>query len=73
MKVTLNKRNIPCLASGITPTIKSVFKLLTFSTEVQFTTELALMDTQQRIKVDDATQMITEIYLDDQTAVRGNF
>ena len=73
MKVTLNKRNRPCLASGITPTIKSVFKLLTFSTEVQFTTELALMDTQQRIKVDDATQMITEVYLDDQTAVRGNF
>ena len=73
MKVTLNKRNIPRLASGITPTIKSVFKLLTFSTEVQFTTELALMDTQQRIKVDDATQMITEVYLDDQTAVRGNF
>ena len=73
MKVTLNKRNIPRLASGITPTIKSVFKLLTFSTEVQFTTELALMDTQQRIKVDDATQMITEVYLDDQTTVRGNF
>ena len=27
----------------------------------------------QRIKVDDATQLITEVYLDVQTAVRGNF
>ena len=41
---------------------------------MQFSTDLALMNTQpQRIKVDDATQMITEVYLDVQTAVRGNF
>ena len=53
---------------------KSVFKVLDLSTEMQFSTDLALMNTQpQRIKVDDATQMITEVYLDVQTAVRGNF
>ena len=41
---------------------------------MQFSTDLAQMNTQpQRIKVDDATQMITEVYLDVQTAVRGNF
>ena len=41
---------------------------------MQFSTDLALMNTQpQRIKVDDATQMITEVYLDVQTAVRENF
>ena len=53
---------------------KSVFKLLSLSTEMQFLTVLALMNTQpQRIKVDDAhAQMITEVYLDVQTAARGN-
>ena len=41
---------------------------------MQFSTDLALMNTQpQRIKVDDATQMMTEVYFDVQTAVRGNF
>ena len=35
---------------------KSVFKVLDLSTEMQFSTDLALMNTQpQRIKVDDAT------------------
>ena len=53
---------------------KSVFKLLSLSTEMQFLIDLALMNTQpQRIKVDDATQMMTEVYFDVQTAVRGNF
>ena len=53
---------------------KSVFKVLSLSTEIQFSTDLALMNTQpRRIKVDDATQMITEVYIDVQTAVRGNF
>ena len=34
-------------------------------TEMQFSTDLLLMNTQpQRIKVDDATQMITEVYFD---------
>ena len=36
---------------------KSVFKVLSLSTEMQFSTDLALMNTQpQRIKVDDATR-----------------
>ena len=36
---------------------KSVFKVLSLSTEMQFLTDLALMKTQpQRIKVDDATR-----------------
>ena len=53
---------------------KSVFKVLSLSAEIQFSTDLALMNTQpRRIKVDDATQMITEVYIDVQTAVRGNF
>ena len=53
---------------------KSVFNVLSLSTEMQFSTDLAQMNTQpQRVKVDDATQMITEVYLDVQTAVRGNF
>ena len=38
-----------------------------------FSTDRALMNTQpQRIKVDDARQMITEKYLDVQIAARGN-
>ena len=54
--------NRPCLAgckflmfcrSGC----KSVFKVLSLSTEMQFLTDLALINTQpQRIKVDDATR-----------------
>ena len=52
----------------------SLFKILSLSTEIQFSTDLAQMNTQpQCIKVDDATQMITEVYLDVQKAVRGNF
>ena len=54
---------------------KSVFKILSLSTEMQFSTDLALMDTQpQRIKVDEATRTNDKVvYLDVQTAVRGNF
>ena len=53
---------------------KSVFKVLSLSTEMQFSTDPALMNTpKQRIKVDDATKMITEVYLHVQTVVRGNF
>ena len=41
---------------------------------MEFPTDLALMNTQpQRIKVGDATQMITEVYPNVQTAARGNF
>ena len=36
---------------------KSVFKVLSLSTEMQFSTDLALMNTQpQRIKVDEKTR-----------------
>ena len=54
---------------------KSVFKVLSLSTEMQFSTDLTLMNTQpQRIKADDATRTNdTEVYLDVQTAARGNF
>ena len=53
---------------------KSVFKVLNLSTEMLFSTDLALMNTQtQHIKVDDATQMIMEVYRDVQRAVKGNF
>ena len=53
---------------------KSVFKVLSLFTEIKFSTDLALMNTQpQRIKVDGATQMITEVYPNVPTAVRGNF
>ena len=39
---------------------------------MHFSNDLALMNTQpQRIKVDDATEMITEVYVDVQTVVRG--
>ena len=42
---------------------------------MEFSTDLALMNTQpQSIKVDDATRTNdTEVYLDVQTAARGNF
>ena len=48
----------PCLAGGKFLDIlqKSVFKVLSLSTEMQFSTDLALMNIQpQRIKVDDVT------------------
>ena len=52
---------------------KSVFNVLSLSTEMQFSIDFAVMNSQpQRIKVDDTTQTITEVYLDVQTAVRGN-
>ena len=52
---------------------KSVFKVLSLSIEMQFSTDLVLMNTQpQRVGVDDARQMITEVYLDVQIAARGN-
>ena len=39
---------------------------------MHFSNDLALMNTQpRRIKVDDATEMITEVYVDVQTVVRG--
>ena len=43
---------------------KSVFKVLSRSTEMQHDEQLT--------KVDNTTQMITEIYFDIQTAARGN-
>ena len=43
---------------------KSVFKVLSRSTEMQHDEHLT--------KVDNTTQMITEIYFDIQTAARGN-
>ena len=52
---------------------KSVFKVLSFSTEMQFSADLALRTPNQLIKVDDAAQIISDAYLDVQTAVRGNF
>ena len=51
---------------------KSVFKVLSLSTEMQFSTDLALMNTKPQ-RIDDPTQIITEVYLDVQTALRGNF
>ena len=52
---------------------KSVFKVLSFSTEMQFSADLALRTPNQLIKVDEAAQIISDAYLDVQTAVRGNF
>ena len=53
--------NRPCLAGckffDVLHKCESVFKVLSLSTEMQFLTDLALMNTQpQRIKVDDATR-----------------
>ena len=52
---------------------KSVFKVLSLSTEMHFSTDLALRTPNQLIKVDEAAQIISNAYLDVQTAVRGNF
>ena len=52
---------------------KSVFKVLSLSNEMHDEMILDWWTPNERIKVDDATQMITEVYLDVQTAVRGNF
>ena len=51
---------------------KSVFKVMSFSTEMLSSTDFALMSTQSCIKVDNSTQMITEVDLDIQAAARGN-
>ena len=52
---------------------KSVFKVLSFSIEMQFSTDLALRTPNQLIKVDDAAQILSDAYPDGQTALRGNF
>ena len=43
---------------------KLVFKVLSLSTKMQFSTDLARMSSQPRITVDNETQMITEVDLD---------
>ena len=48
---------------------KSVFKALSFSTDIQFSTDLA---PNQRANVAKATKMITDVDVDIQAAVRGN-
>ena len=46
----------------------SVFKVLSFSTEIQSSPDFALIST----KVNNLTQMITEVNRDIQAAARGN-
>ena len=41
-------------------------------TEMQPSADFALMSTQSIIKVDNSTQMVTEVDLDIQAAARGN-
>ena len=51
---------------------KSVFKVFSPSTEMQSSNDLALMNTQSITKVDDSTQMITEVDLTIKAAARVN-
>ena len=46
----------------------SIFKVLSFSTEMQSSTDFALINT----KVNNSTQMITEVNRDTKAAARGN-
>ena len=54
---------------------KSILKVLSLSTVMQFSTDLALMNTNHNVLklMTQHAQMMTEVYLDVQTAVRGNF
>ena len=51
---------------------KSVFEVLSLSTEMHFSIDLALMSNTKQ-HVDNTTQMITKVDHDIQTAARRNF